>query len=108
MQIITYAGDEYLTGDEIADALLAYSRALGEEDRAEIVAIPVREDDGSVVTAKFLIGPASQIVSRTAIGRGPELEDPRLVERLRQLTRGVESPAGGPIDVPEDLARGIE
>ncbi|WP_091227181.1 hypothetical protein [Microbacterium sp. 3J1] len=94
MQIIVYAGDTYLTGDEIADALLAYSRALGDDDRAEVVEIPVQEDDGEITTAKFLIGPASQIVAKATSTDGPELEDPDLVERLLRLARSVESPGG--------------
>lgn len=104
MQTIIYAGDEYLTGDEIADALLAYSRALGEDDRAEIVEIPVREQDGTIARAKFLIGPASQIVTKTVSGHGPELEDAQLVLRLRELTRGVQAPAGDPLDMSRDGA----
>ncbi len=104
MQTIIYAGDEYLTGDDIANALLAYSRALGEDDRAEIVEIPVREEDGSIVTAKFLIGPASQIVAKTASDSGTEIEDPDLVRRLQELTRAVEAPSAGPLDMPEDSA----
>lgn len=99
MQTIIYGGDAYLTGNEIADALLAYGRALGQEERAELVEIPVREPDGGVVTAKFLIGPASQIVAKEVPGKGPELEDPELVERLRTLTRGVESPTAAPVDM---------
>lgn len=101
MQTIIYAGDEYLTGDDIADALLAYSRALGDDERAEVVEIPVRSEDGSVITAKFLIGPASQIVSKTAIGEGPEIEDAELVARLRQLTQGLESPTSQPLEVDD-------
>lgn len=101
MQSILYSGDEFLTGDDIADALLAYGRALGDEDRAEIVEIPVRERDGTVVRAKFLIGPASQIVAKGISDSGPELEDRELVDRLRALTRGAESPSGPPLDAPE-------
>lgn len=104
MQTIIYGGDAYLTGDDIADALLAYGRALGEEVRAELVEIPVREPDGAVVTAKFLIGPASQIVAKEMPDGGPELEDPELVERLRTLTRGVESPTGAPVEMRDDTA----
>ncbi|HWS50811.1 MAG TPA: hypothetical protein VN241_07355 [Microbacterium sp.] len=108
MQKIIYAGDEYLTGDEIADALLAYSRALGEEERAEIVEIPVRERDGSVITAKFLIGPASQIVAKAAVGEEAEVEDPALVDRLQKLTRAVESPSAEPLEPPADLAHDFD
>lgn len=102
MQIIMYAGNEYLTGDKIADALLAYSRALGDDEHAEIIGIPVRDDDGSIATAKFLIGPASQIVAQTVNGRGPELEDAELVARLQRLTHSVESPTAQPLDVSGD------
>jgi hypothetical protein len=102
MQFIIYAGDEYLTGDKIADALLGYSRALGEDEQAQIVEIPVREGDGSVVTAKFLIGPASQIVTKQALDAGPELEEPELVERLLRLSRAVEAPQGGHLVLSDD------
>ncbi|KJQ55999.1 hypothetical protein RS85_00125 [Microbacterium sp. SA39] len=103
-----YAGDEYLTGDAIAEALLAYSRALGDDERAEIVDIPVREDDGTVVRAKFLIGPASQLVVKGVPGVGPELEDAELVERLRQLTRGTEAPTGVQLELPVQVADDLD
>lgn len=108
MQKIAYAGNEYLTGDEIADALLAYSRALGDDDRAEVIEIPVRERDGSVVAAQFLIGPASQIVATAASDDGPELRDEELVQRLRRLTRGVESPTSQPFEASETPHYDIE
>jgi hypothetical protein len=103
MQKIVYAGDEYVTGDAIADAVLAYGRALGEEERAQIVEIPVRDEDGSTAIAKFLIGPASQIVAMAVSGYGAELEDVELVERLRRLTKAVESPTGMPLEEPERI-----
>ena len=102
--MIVYAGEEFLTGDEIAEALLAYSRALGNEERAETVEIPVRGSDGSVVSATFLIGPASQIVARELTVEGEELEDPELVRRLQQLTRGLNTPTGAPLEgFPDDM-----
>lgn len=104
MQKILYGGEEFLTGDEIADALLAYGRALGDDERAEIIEIPVREDDGTIVEAKFLIGPASQIVAKRVRHEGPELEDSDLVVRLKDLTRAVESPTAGPLEIsPDDV-----
>lgn len=102
MQTIMYGGDEYLTGDAIADAVLDYSRALGEENHARIVEIPVQEQDGSVAMAKFLIGPASQIVAKATPGDGPELQDPELVNQLRELTRNVESPKSLPLEMPDE------
>ncbi|WP_435747206.1 hypothetical protein [Microbacterium sp. PMB16] len=108
MQAIMYGGDEFVTGDAIADALLAYGRALGDDVRAEIIAIPVREEDGSVVTAKFLIGPASQIVAKTVRDRGPELEDEELVSRLNDLTRSVEAPTGGSLEMSGDATYEVD
>lgn len=99
--MIMYAGGEFLTGDEIANALLGYSRALGDENRAEIVEIPVRDSEGTVETARFLIGPASQIVARSVSGYGEELEDPDLVRRLSRLTVGTEAPTGDPLEAAE-------
>ena len=101
MQMIIYAGGKYLTGDEIAHALLRYSRALGDEDRAEIVEIPVQGPGGSVETASFLIGPASQIVTQSVSGYEKELEDPDVVARLNRLTRGTEAPTGELLDETE-------
>ncbi|WP_350353257.1 hypothetical protein ABS642_10290 [Microbacterium sp. A8/3-1] len=97
MRIIIYAGDEYLTGDDIADALLQYSRALGDDDRAEIIEIPVRNENGEVVSAKFLIGPASQIVTEAVDVPSPELVDIELVERLHRLTISIERPTSAPL-----------
>lgn len=95
-----YGGDEYSTGDDIADAVLAYGRALGEEGRADLVEVPVREADGRIVSVTFLIGPASQIAAKSSTGGGAEVEDQALVERLRTLTRGVESPTAVELELP--------
>ncbi|MDQ0729144.1 hypothetical protein [Microbacterium sp. W4I20] len=103
MRIIIYAGDEYLTGDDIADALLDYSRALGDDDRAEIIEIPVRNESGEVVSAKFLIGPASQIVTEAVETPGAELVDTELVGRLRHLTASIERPTSAPL-ASEDVS----
>lgn len=96
-----YAGGEFLTGDEIADALLEYSRALGEEDGAQLVQIPVREPDGSRTSARFLIGPASQIVAKMVSDGGEELVDEEVVARLRRLTRGLNYPEASAVDEQE-------
>jgi hypothetical protein len=86
MKTIIYAGSEFTTGDEIADALLGYSESLGQAQTAETVEIPVLGPDGGRVTATFLVGPASQIVATAAREDGPEIEAPEVVQRLRELT----------------------
>ena len=104
MQVIVYAGGEYMTGDAIATALLEYSRALGQEETAQIVEIPIVADDGSRAEAKFLIGPASQIVLKSVRTGLDELVDHEVVNRLRRLTRGLSFPEASQPDEQENMA----
>jgi hypothetical protein len=60
---LMYAGTEILTGDDIAQALLALAGALAQTGDADTVEIPVLDADGSRTTALVLVGPASQIVA---------------------------------------------
>lgn len=92
-----YAGGEYLTGDEIAVALLEYGESLAEVGAAAMVEIPIIADGGHRVLATFLIGPASQIVATDVEGAGDELVDDVVVEELRLLTRRLR-PVGYPAD----------
>jgi hypothetical protein len=84
---VTYAGSDFLTGDDIATALLECSEALAEAGEAETVSVPTREADGSVGLVMVLIGPASQIVARQVKVDAEELVNPEAVERLRAIQR---------------------
>lgn len=98
MQLILYAGGTFLTGDDLADALLDYGRALGAEDKAEVVRLPIVGDDGFPAVATLLIGPASQIVAQSVRSAHPEPRDPELVTKLRALAAGVNFPAASAPD----------
>jgi hypothetical protein len=87
VKFIDYAGGEYLTGDDIALALLDYSEALADAGTAASIEIPIRAEDGSLSSATFLVGPSSQIVARSARSSEDELLDDLVVARLRALTR---------------------
>ena len=89
MDRIYYAGDQFLTGTEIADALVAYAAALGRRGSTNSVEIPVRHpEDGRTGVVNFLIGPASQIVTERIEGTDErEIIDEELVKRLHELTR---------------------
>ena len=88
MQQITYAGDHFVTGTEIAKALVSYAAALGQQGRAATVEIPVRHDGGGQPrVVSFLVGPASQLVTEEVDADGAdEIRDDNLVARLRSLT----------------------
>jgi hypothetical protein len=88
MERIYYAGDHFLTGTDIARALVAYAAALAQQGSAGAVEIPVRhEDDGRRGAVNFLVGPASQLVTENVEADGyEEIRDEALVARLRGLT----------------------
>lgn len=87
MKKVTYAGSEFLTGDDITLALLDCSQALAEAGEAETVSVPMVEDDGTIGTVTVLIGPASQIVVKDAHVEVDELVDATAVARLNAIQR---------------------
>lgn len=98
MKLITYAGDRFTTGDEIAIAIVDYARALAEAGSAATVDVPVRRAQGDTATAMLLIGPASQLMAEDAPDSGDEIEDAVLVADLRRRTRALDSPTPAGID----------
>ena len=100
MRRIVYAGTVFYTGDAIAEALLEYARSLALHNIADTVFVPGRTTQGDLDTVEVLIGPASQIVSEPAELIGPELEDPELVQRLRDqsATLAPRKPVAEPSD----------
>ena len=104
VKLLIYAGGEYMTGDDIATALLAYSEALADNDTAESVEIPILDTDGTRQTAIFLLGPASQIVAKNVDTDHEELVDQAAVDELRTRTQALR-PVGKPTaarDEPDD------
>jgi hypothetical protein len=91
MRRIYYAGDRFLTGTAIAEALVAYAAALARHDAAEAVEVPIRhEENGRPGVVSFLVGPASQIVTEEVQAHGyDEIRDDALVEHLRARTKAL-------------------
>jgi|SRR6476660_9911073 hypothetical protein len=93
MKAIFYAGDRFITSDDIASALLSVGKALASAHRAENVEIPVTYADGSIRPITVLLGPASQLVAESVEIGADELHDDVAVTRLRQLERQLLSKA---------------
>ncbi|WP_415293614.1 hypothetical protein [Clavibacter tessellarius] len=84
---IHYADGRYLTGDDIARAVVECAQALAREGMAAAtVTVPVRLPEGGVGEVEILIGPASQIVVEQAGPAEDELRDPEAVERIRAIS----------------------
>lgn len=92
MDVIHYAGGQIRTGSKLAHAVLAYGRALAENDTSDMVELPIYQDDGSVGRAELLIGPASQLVAEQVPDDRPDLTDAELLARLDESTRALEAP----------------
>jgi hypothetical protein len=85
MRKIDYAGTAFYTGNDVAEALLDYARALARHGIADTVFVPGRTAQGDLDKIEVLLGPASQIVSEPIDLVGPELDDPELVAKLTDL-----------------------
>lgn len=86
MRKVHYAGGYVLTGDLLCKALLRYARALARINQADVVTIPVIDEDGLGGYAHLLIGPASQLFSTPVRTSVPDPESMETVDSLEQKT----------------------
>jgi hypothetical protein len=97
--VIVYAGNEFLTGDDLALSLVDFGQALARVGSSESIEVPVRDPDGQTRPAVFLLGPASQIVAKVVDSGNDELVDEAVVEQLKARTRRLRpSGAAGFVD----------
>lgn len=87
MKRLTYAGDSFLTGDAIADALLDYATTLARADVADHVVVPGLSRDGARTRFDIVVGPASQLIAEQVEGVGEELVDDAFVADLAHRSR---------------------
>lgn len=100
MQLLHYANGALLTGTDIAHALVDYAESLARHGSSASVDIPIREADGSLGRANFLIGPASQIVGETTSSDYDEVVDTELVASMRARTARLE---GGEVQITDQV-----
>jgi len=93
-------GDTLLTGTDLADAALELAARLAQIEQVELVEIPFLDDDGQPGLARLLLGPFTQIWSRTVTSDRAELTDPVtvLAMRIRADGYGKGTPIGAPPD----------
>jgi hypothetical protein len=89
MKYVVYGENRVMTGDAIADAVLAYAAALGQNGTTDIVDIPTADEHGQRVDAELLLGPASQVMVEPAPDDELEPEDDDLVAELQRRTSAV-------------------
>jgi hypothetical protein len=87
MRKIYYSSGYVLTGDLICKALLRYARALARIDQADIVTIPVIDEDGNTGFGHLLIGPASEVFSVPFQTTMADPEAPATIDDMERKTR---------------------
>ena len=92
MQRIFYANSSMLTGSDITRALLDYAAALARNNGSETITIPIRQADGEMTRATFLIGPASQLVAEEEESDYDEVRDDILVAKMKAMTSELTTP----------------
>ncbi|CAN5421395.1 hypothetical protein BH10ACT5_BH10ACT5_17070 [soil metagenome] len=58
-----YTGGSVVMADDVAEALIQYARELAATKASDVLVVPVVGEDGTLATAEFLIGPASQLLA---------------------------------------------
>ncbi|GAB2976954.1 hypothetical protein [Frigoribacterium salinisoli] len=101
MQRLHYADGSFVTGDELATAVVRYARALARAGTADTVEVPILLDEGGFGRSQLLIGPASQLVLTPGDPDLPPLVDPVLVADIEARRVALApAPVAEPRDVP--------
>lgn len=73
MKLLTNRSGSYLTGDDIADAVMIYGLALTRSRNVDLVEIPLLMPDQSIRRVELLIGWNNQLSSTTQLNQPEEL-----------------------------------
>jgi hypothetical protein len=98
MKSIHYASDVFITGDEIADALVHFAEALARHEMSMAVDVPVQFTSGEVLPVSFLLGPASQLVAVPVPKGDREIIDTELVTWLKTQAASIGVSRARPVD----------
>ena len=103
MKELIYAGGKTIVSDELAEALTDYARILATNGDSGVIEFPAEGEDGTVGTARLLLGPASQIIVEPVTADSKGFDDSDVVEELRARIRAAGVAHAMPMD-PDDAA----
>jgi RNase P/RNase MRP subunit POP5 len=86
MKYLVYGHSRVMTGDAIADAVLAYSVVLGQHSTTDVVEVPTADAHGVATTVGMLLGPAVTVLTEAAPDDELEPEDDVFVAELARRT----------------------
>lgn len=108
MKELIYAGGKTIVSDELAEALTDYAQIMASKGDSGVIEIPAIGEDGTVGTARLLLGPASQIIAEPVTSDHSELDDAEVIAELKARIRAAGTQHALPMDpdevTPEDYA----
>jgi len=90
MKQITYAGKSFVTGTDLADAVMRLTAALGLSHETAGVTIPAMDENGHITTADLVLGPATEVLAIAIDSDQDEIVDAEVVAQLDERTRRLE------------------
>ena len=90
MKQITYAGKSFVTGTDLADAVMRLTAALGLSHETAGVTIPAMDENGHITTADLVLGPATEVLAIAIDSDQEEIVDAEVVAQLDERTRRLE------------------
>ncbi len=93
MKRIMYAGGSFMTGDDIADAVLDYAAELANAGKAATLRVPTLDLEQEPESVSLVVGPSSQLLAEP-VAAGHELSDDAFIETLRLRTRLLREKSG--------------
>jgi hypothetical protein len=93
MMTLHYTGGSVLMADDVCEAVIQYARVLAASQSSDVLVVPVIDEDGALVTAELLVGPASQLLAVPVSGAPESGRDQSVIDDIERRTRLLDSPA---------------
>jgi len=87
MKQLTYAGKSFVTGTDLADAVVRLTAALGLSHETSAIRIPAMDENGHLTTADLVLGPATEVLAIAVDSDREEIVDAQIVAELDERTR---------------------
>jgi hypothetical protein len=100
---LIYAGGKTIVSDELAEVITDYAQVMAAKGDSGVVEIPAVGEDGTVGTARLLLGPASQIIVEPVTVEDHQLDDEAVIKDLRARIHSAGTQHAQPMD-PDDAA----
>lgn len=104
MKLLINRNGSYLTGDDLADAVMDYGLALARNREMDIVDIPFLASDGSVGRVQLTVGWNLDTNSTSAADANHELVEPETTQALNAKADSIEALHAHPFS-PEEVAQ---